>query len=106
MQKDPFDADLRNAETGQPWPVRQLAELINVQTSKSSIPQEMNLMVRIEDPVLAKQIVMVWAEVFIEDSIQNIENRLIQARQFRFSQYERNENGLAKKEDGRLNFLR
>lgn len=101
-----IDADFRNAETGQPWPIRQLAELINVQTSESSIPQEMNLMVRIEDPVLAKQIVMVWAEVFIEDSIQNIENRLIQARQFRFSQQERNENGLVKKEDGRLNFLR
>ena len=106
MQKDPFDADLRNAETGQPWPVRQLAELINVQTSKSSIPQEMNLIVRNEGPVLAKQIVMVWAEVFIEDSIQNIENRLIQARQFRFSQQEKNENELAKKEDERLNFLR
>jgi hypothetical protein len=40
---------------------------------------------------------MVWAEVLIEDSIQNIENRLIQARQFRFSQQERNENELAEK---------
>lgn len=100
------DAGLRNADTGQPWSVGQLAALISVLPSDSDSPQELTFIVRTQDPALAKRILEVWVEAFVEESSLIIESKLSQSRQLKFSQYEKIGVEFATKQDERLSYLR
>ncbi|MDA0768981.1 MAG: hypothetical protein O2821_02015 [Chloroflexi bacterium] len=80
--------------------------MTSVRPADADSAQELTLSVRSQDPLLAKQILEAWTEVFVENSNLLIEAKLSQSNRLKFSQYEKAGLELAAKEEERLSYLR